>query len=274
MLPSVKEGLLLLPPLPMVVIQLLRDSGSKSTASSVAEVASSDPSLAASLLRTANSASMGLSRSITSVSEAVSYLGFGTVKAMVIHLRLDEVLAPKDPAAAIDAEDFMGPLAGRFLRRRIVRAVGSAGLNAGFVRDAGTLARSRQARRPGSSFRRKRPSFAGCIPTVKQAGSREAQVLGLDHAGIGANLAAKWKLPADLVQAIRWHHRPAGAFAPADPLPLRKALHIMQIANQLVKYCYSHTDCMEIDAVAPEAFELLNLDPSLSKLLEKPCATR
>ncbi|HZK81365.1 MAG TPA: hypothetical protein VFC46_09870, partial [Humisphaera sp.] len=45
---------------------------------------------------------------------------------------------------------------------------------------------------------------------------------------------------------------------------------IVQIANQLVKYCYSHTDCMEIDAVAPEAFELLNLEPSLSKLLEKP----
>jgi putative nucleotidyltransferase with HDIG domain len=270
MLPSVKEGLLLLPPLPMVVVELLREiQDPKSTAASVAEVASSDPSLAASLLRTANSASMGLSRTITSVSEAVSYLGFGTVKAMVIRLRLDEVLAPKDPVAALDAEDlWIHSLAVSYVAEALARRVG--GVDAGFVatlgllHDLGKLAVLAQL-----------PQEAAKLRDVTSDGetsrlAREAQVLGLDHAGIGANLAAKWKLPADLVQAIRWHHRPAGAFSPADPLPLRKALHIVQIANQLVKYCYSHVDCMEIDTVAPEAFELLNLEPSLSKLLEKP----
>jgi hypothetical protein len=97
--------------------------------------------------------------------------------------------------------------------------------------------------------------------------AREARVLGIDHAGLGANLAAKWKLPADLVQAIRNHHRPAGAFGAADPMPLRKSLHIMQIANQLAKYCYPHSDRMEIDAVSDEVFSLLGLEPSLPKLL-------
>ena len=88
------------------VTELLKEiQDSKSTASSVAEVASSDPALAASLLRTANSAAMGLSRTITSVSDAVSYLGFGTVKAMVIRLRLGEVLACKNEQAAEDSED-------------------------------------------------------------------------------------------------------------------------------------------------------------------------
>jgi putative nucleotidyltransferase with HDIG domain len=270
MLPSVKEGLLLLPPLPMVIIQLLREiQDPKSTAASVAEVASSDPSLAASLLRTANSASMGLSRTITSVSEAVSYLGFGTVKAMVIRLRLDEVLAPKDPEAAIDAEDlWVHSLAVSYAAESLARRVG--GVDAGFVatlgllHDIGKLAVLAQLPQEAAKLR-------GVVSDGETSRlAREAQVLGLDHAGIGANLAAKWKLPADLVQAIRWHHRPAGAFSPADPLPLRKALHIVQIANQLVKYCYSHTDSMEIDAVSPEAFELLNLEPSLSKLLEKP----
>jgi putative nucleotidyltransferase with HDIG domain len=271
MLPSVKEGLLLLPPLPMVVVELLREiQDPKSTAASVAEVASSDPSLAASLLRTANSASMGLSRTITSVSEAVSYLGFGTVKAMVIRLRLDEVLAPKDPLAAQDAEDlWVHSLAVSYAAESLARRVGGD-VDAGFVatlgllHDIGKLAVLAQLPQEAAKLR-------GVVSDGQTSRlALEAKVLGLDHAGIGANLAAKWKLPADLVQAIRWHHRPAGAFTAADPLPLRKALHIVQIANQLVKYCYSHTDWMEIDEVSPEAFELLRLEPSLSKLLEKP----
>ena len=53
-------------------------------------------------------------------------------------------------------------------------------------------------------------------------------------------------------------------------MPLRKALHIVQIADQLAKYCYPHADVMEIDQIPADVFELLNLDPSISKLLEKP----
>ena len=139
MLPSVKQGLALLPPLPTVVIELLREiQDPKSTASSVAEVASSDPSLAASLLRTANSAAMGLSRTITSVSEAVSYLGFGTVKAMVIRLRLDEVLAPKNDESAQEADDlWVHSLAVSYAAECLARQIG--GVDHGFVATLGLL---------------------------------------------------------------------------------------------------------------------------------------
>jgi hypothetical protein len=99
---------------------------------------------------------------------------------------------------------------------------------------------------------------------------REAQVLGVDHAGVGATLALNWKLPADLVQAIRWHHRPADAFLSTDPPALRKAVHIVQIANQLAKYCFPYADRMEIDVVGDEAFALLGLEPLLEKLLDAP----
>lgn len=270
MLPSVKEGFNLLPPLPTVVIELLREiQDPKSTASSVAEVASSDPSLAASLLRTANSAAMGLSRTITSVSEAVSYLGFGTVKAMVIRLRLDEVLLPKNEQAARDADDlWVHSLAVSYAAESLARRVG--GVDHGFVatlgllHDIGKLAVLAQLPEQAAKLWNTPPAEGS------HRLAAEASALGIDHAGLGANLAAKWKLPADLVQAIRWHHRPAAAFGPADPVPLRKALHCVQIANQLVKYCYPYTDQMEIDAISSETYELLNLEPSLSKLLEKP----
>ena len=270
MLPAVKEGLSLLPPLPVVVVELLREiQDPKSTASSVAEVASSDPSLAASLLRTSNSAAMGLSRTITSVSEAVSYLGFGTVKAMVIRLRLDQVLTPKNDVHALDADDlWVHSLAVSYAAECLARQIG--GVDNGFVatlglmHDIGKLAILSQFPEEATQLR------ATLTDTSKSWHEREAAAFGQDHAGIGANLAAKWKLPADLIQAIRWHHRPAAAFGPGDPLPLRKAVQIVQIANQLAKYCFPYADVMEIEQVSEEGFALLNLEPSLAKLLDKP----
>jgi putative nucleotidyltransferase with HDIG domain len=269
MLPTVREGLSLLPPLPSVIIDLLREiQDPKSTSASVAGIASNDPALAASLLRAANGAALGLARTITSVSEAVSYLGFGTVKAMVISLRLGEVMVPRDEEAARDAEDlWVHSLAVSYAAEELAKRI--SGVDKGFVSTLGLLhdigKMAILAQLPGEAKLLREMCIRDDVMT--QAIAREASVLGVDHAGIGANLAAKWKLPADLVQAIRWHHRPASAFHPADPPALRKALHIVQIANQLAKYCYPHTDRMEIYTVADEVFAMLGLEPSMSKLL-------
>ena len=43
---------------------------------------------------------------------------------------------------------------------------------------------------------------------------REREILGIDHGEIGALLIAKWKMPEDIVAAVRWHHRPDGAREP------------------------------------------------------------
>ena len=33
-------------------------------------------------------------------------------------------------------------------------------------------------------------------------------ILGTDHAEIGAQILAHWNLPADVINAVRWHHDP------------------------------------------------------------------
>jgi len=265
MLPAVRDGLSVLPPLPKVVTDLLREiQDPKSTAASVAQIASSDPALAASLIRTVNAAAVGLARKISSVSEAVSYLGFGAVKSMVVRLRLEEVLAPRDPQTALDTEDlWVHSLAVSYAAECLARRV--PGMDPGFaatlglLHDIGKLAIIAQL-----------PEQSAALKQVTgDALAHEAQVLGVDHAGIGANLGANWKLPADLVQAIRFHHFPQQAFHETDPLPLRQAVFAVHIANQLAKYCFTHSDAMEIAQVSDEAFALLGLEPSLPKLLDQ-----
>ena len=39
----------------------------------------------------------------------------------------------------------------------------------------------------------------------------EKEVLGTDHAEIGALILTKWRFPENLINAVRWHHYPEGA---------------------------------------------------------------
>lgn len=268
MLPNVRDCLAQVPPLPQVVIELLREvQDAKSTAASVAGVASTDPVLAAALLRTVNSSAMGLSRKITSVTEAVSYLGFALVKSVLIRLRLDETL-PTAGKMSADAEDlWIHSLATSYVAEAIADRV--RGVDRGFVstlgllHDIGKLAMMSQLQVPGQM---------ALTPTAEDGRQREARVLGVDHAGLGAALGHAWGLPADLVCAIRYHHHPDQACGATDPLPLRQAIMIVYIANQLAKFGYGHSDDIAVEAIPAGAASLLGIDTSIAALMdEKVC---
>ncbi len=98
--------------------------------------------------------------------------------------------------------------------------------------------------------------------------TREARLLGIDHAGLGASLAHTWGLPSDLVQAIRFHHHPENAYEATDPLPLRQAAYVVFIANQLVKLCFAHSEEMAIDEIPAAAAEVLKINTKLDSLLD------
>ena len=122
LLPEVRQGLSLLPPLPTLVIELLKETqSSSSTASSVADIAASDPTLAASLLRAVNSAAFGLSQKVTSVSQAVSLLGFGAVRSLVVRLPPRRHDAAAFPGIRRHFRRHLDPLPGRLLHRRRTR---------------------------------------------------------------------------------------------------------------------------------------------------------
>jgi hypothetical protein len=93
-------------------------------------------------------------------------------------------------------------------------------------------------------------------------------VLGGDHTVVGAMLGNRWKLPADLIMAIRWHHFPDKAFEPSDPPALRKSVYLVHLADQLAKFCFAYSDDMEIDLPPDGAMELLGLTGSLQGLLD------
>jgi hypothetical protein len=81
-------------------------------------------------------------------------------------------------------------------------------------------------------------------------------------------LAAHWKLPGDLVEAIRWHHAPQDApAAMADEV--RRATILVHVANQLAKYCYVYGEDMEIDIVGDDLLKQAGLPGPLTRLLNQ-----
>jgi putative nucleotidyltransferase with HDIG domain len=265
----IRQGLAEVPPLPHVVRELMRElSDPMSNARSVARIAASDPALAASLIRTVNSAALGVRRKITSVAEAVSYLGYSMVRSLVIRMRLQQVMPARAGQAAYDAEDlWVHSLAVAYAAEAL--ADRCAGVDKGFVctlgllHDIGKLAinsyfpasaqevRTPSAEHPGESFL-----------------DRERRILGADHAEIGAMLAAHWKLPGDLVEAIRWHHAPLQAPEEMGDA-VKKATILVHAANQLAKYCYVYSEDMEIDIVGDEVLKEAQLPGPLTRLLNQ-----
>src|SRR5690348_10324795 len=73
---DVAIGLREVPPFPPALMQMLHElDDAGSSAQSVSEIVAREPSLAAMLLRITNSAAFGIDREITTISDAVAYLG-------------------------------------------------------------------------------------------------------------------------------------------------------------------------------------------------------
>lgn len=269
-LAPIRQGLNEIPPLPHVVRELLRElSDPSSNARSVARIAASDPTLAASLIRTVNSAAMGLRRKITSVAESVSFLGYSTVRSLVIRMRLQHVMPTRPGQAAYDAEDlWVHSLAVAYAAETL--AARSPGVDQGFVstlgllHDIGKLAINSYFPASAEQIRTPSPDYAG-----ESFLDRERRILGADHAEIGAMLAVHWKLPADLVEAIRWHHAPQDAPAEIGD-GVRTATIVVHAANQLAKYCYIYSEDMEIDIVPDPLLRQAGLPGPLTRLLASP----
>ncbi len=268
MLPQVKDAMALIPPFPQLLISLLKEIQSPvASASSVGKIAANDPALAASLIRTVNSAAFGLNRKITSVAEAVNYLGFSNVKAMVLRLQLETSMGGNtgsDP----DLQDLwvhsliVSHIAD-CLGRRVHGVDRGFASTLGLLHDIGKLITHTRFPQEAKQLRAWR-----CTDESQHLLAEEKRLLGVNHADLGANVAAHWGLPADLVRAIRFHHAPHQAFESTDPVPLHQAMYLVQIANQLAKYLYVYADQTEIDYVDSVAFTALRFGPHLTSLLD------
>jgi len=166
-----------------------------------------DPALTASMLRMANSARYGCSRKITSVRQAVMLLGTSTVVQTAVGGALSRVVPRVLPGYGISAASFFRHcVAVAVIGERIGADLGLADreqlFTIGLLHDIGKLVVSDYLSRQTNAV------VARLQQTQCAFIEAERELLGVDHAQVGAAISEKWQLPDTLCRAVRWHHEP------------------------------------------------------------------
>ncbi len=184
-----------------------------------------DPGLTANVLKLTNSAFFGLPSKVGSVKRAVLLLGLKKLKQLIMASCVSAVM-DKDipgydlPAGELWRHSIAVSVAAEGLVRELDIESGDDIFTAALLHDVGKLVLGQFIDDDYGAFR----AAAGHNVSFECA---EKEVLGTDHADIGARILEQWSLPAELVHAVRWHHNPELA---TDILPMTDIVHV---ANML-----------------------------------------
>ena len=223
-----------LPALPQAALQALgalRDESA--SAERCAEAIGHDPALAARTLRLANSAFYGVPGRVASLRDAVQLLG----RRPLASLLTMATVASQFDARSCPPLSFAGfwrhAIGTALAARAIAQALGRDGdlaFTVGLLHDVGRLALA--AHFPAQT--------AAALARTRELDLGQAEVerrlLGTDHLEVGAQVAAHWCFPAEVVQALAGHHAPqaaaGGAASLADSVHLADAVaHALDLAD-------------------------------------------
>ncbi len=208
-----------LPTLPAVYAQLQRAMADPDvTVAKVADILEQDLALAAKVLQLVNSAFFRLARTMSRVQDAVSYLGFATIKQVVLAA---EVFEERPGNHAIDLVALQrhslltASIAARMFEDKKVR---DDAFVAGLLHDIGKLLLAVDL--PDHMDR----VVAGCRGGGASMHEVEVGLGTATHAEIGAYLLGIWGLPYPIVEAVTHHHTPSRV--PSTELDLVAAIHV------------------------------------------------
>jgi len=192
-----------LPSLPVVVLELLSSMDQDDTDVHVlAQKIELDQGLAAKTLRIANSSFYGMQSKVTSIPQAVSVLGFHSIRTVVTACALTGSFAPVSGGFDFQAfwrHSLATAVAARLLAPHL-RVNPETAFTAGLLHDLGTLVLVTRF-----------PAEHALVRSYRQAhdcqmADAELAVIGIDHAQVGSALAAYWKFPEAIQQAGADHH--------------------------------------------------------------------
>ncbi len=253
-----------LPPIPNAALRLIGLLDKAETENDdIVQAIRCDNVLTAKLLRACNSPYFGFSEPVSSVDQAVLVLGHQQILHIVLTLAFGSSMTVPLAGYANESCDLWQHSLTTAMAAEIVADSGldvnaerSVAFTAGLLHDIGKLVLS-QAIAVGQQN-----AIRACI--LEGGLSRSAaewQILGTDHAEVGACLLKSWNLPDDVVEAVANHHRPA-----VTPRPLLSA--VAHVAN-----CAAHLAGAAPDAdvsgwtVDPAAAAALGLTPELLERL-------
>lgn len=205
-----------------------------------------DPILTMKVLKLVNSAYFGLSKKVTSVKQGVVYIGFNTIKNLAVSIAAMGAL-PRTNNAKFNMDDYwLHSLLTASIAKLLAQQRGfprteiTSFFLAGLLHDIGEVV---FAQFRGEQYSKVLQASAERACAVEVA---EEEAFGTNHAIVGALLAERWQLAAELVECIRHHHDLSDVTEP-DALTLA-----VFAANQAAKLHAGEEHCVSIVGELPE----------------------
>jgi putative nucleotidyltransferase with HDIG domain len=244
-----------LPALPAVVQKVMElTEDPRSSAQDIEAVLKKDQSLTAEVLRLANSAFYGIPRRISTVSEATVFLGFKTVKSVVLTASCRSMMQRKLSGYFLERGELWkhslsAALSAQLLSKKVKFPHPEAAYTAGLLHDIGKLILDTYLKE----------SYQEVLKQVEEGEvtflEAEEEILGFNHAAVGARLAERWGFPSSLTEAIGFHHQPEKA---SEAPKLCAIVHLADWTSVTLGFG------MGVDGflyrMSPQALEILQLE--------------
>ncbi len=188
------------------VMQMIEDPFCSS--SDLAKVIQADPAMAAKVLKLANSSYYGFRQKIANIPQAVTLLGFATLKNTLLAAAvfdLFRVAGTGFDLPALWTHSVTTATAAKLLAKRAKYPQSETAFTAALMHDVGKIILAR-------FIPQGLAEIVGVVETEHLAMyDAEKKILGLSHPALGAWVLGRWSLPAPVVEAVEFHHHPTRA---------------------------------------------------------------
>lgn len=198
------------PTLPTVAVRVMEITANpESSSKELMKVISHDQSLAAAILKMANSPFFGLVKEVSSIQHALTVLGYTEIRNLVLTKTLFNSFKNLRKDSRFDIGGFWEHSLSCGLAAKIIAADLKGDTNdffmAGLIHDIGKLI----------IYMALPMEFSEIIETAGPLKHRmfeaEKDILGVTHEEVGMMLLKRWMFPENLLTAVGFHHRPCEA---------------------------------------------------------------
>lgn len=248
--------------IPQVVMKVLdMTSNTRATTQELEDVIGQDQGLTSKVLTLANSSYYGLPRRVSSLREAVMFLGFRAVRNIAMTASCYNMFIGKsDSQSLLKRRIWRHSVDSSLLTRLVCSYVSNVAPDeafaAGLLHDIGKAVLEQYYPQ----------AMLQVIHAAERLGIQhhqaEEQILGFNHADVGLALAIHWNLPIVLAEAIGYHHCiPAAVNAPELVAVVAIASDISNMLedgiDEDLRQAVINKEAMQVLGIAPEQIEAL-----------------
>ena len=217
-----------LPTLPVIIENILKITGDDKTSSEdLAAFISKDQAMVNKILKIANSAYYGLSRKVSSLSHAITIIGFNEVTNLTIGLNVFSIFQKLGVRGILNMKDlWLHSIGCALISKKIAKKTGKSNVEqcflSGLLHDMGKVILAVYFSEEYNSVLRDANESQSPLHL------KEIEKLGLDHAMIAGMLMEQWNFPDSIAIPCRFHHNSS-----ACPSSYRTQAIEIEIANNL-----------------------------------------